>query len=236
VPFDFFQPHVVTALSALLGASIGGYFSTRSQKRERQQQHIRRQLTEFYGPLLALRAQILAKSELPVKISGAADSAWRKEVEWARSGGHEAVRDLRDERSAAFHKIVDDENRIFTEDIVPAYRRMIEIFSSAMYLAEPATIAHFPALVEFVEIWNRSLGKGLPGEVALPAPRSVERTAPVALVASSSNGEGSSEPLDAIAASGSCIAPFPDVAFQQNLHHPYGASKTGLFKTLEGFC
>jgi hypothetical protein len=42
---------------------------------------------------------------------------------------------------------------------------MVDLFSAKMQLAEPSTIQHFQALVEFVEIWNRWLDQSLPPEV-----------------------------------------------------------------------
>ena len=39
---------------------------------------------------------------------------------------------------------------------------MLEIFRAQMGLAEPETIQHFPALVQFVELWNRHLQSPLP--------------------------------------------------------------------------
>jgi hypothetical protein len=34
-----------------------------------------------------------------------------------------------------------------------------------MWLAEPSTLEHYPALVEYVELWNRGLKQTLPTEV-----------------------------------------------------------------------
>ena len=51
-------------------------------------------------------------------------------------------------------------------DIIPMYRKMVEHLMSHMAFAEESTIVHYPAFVEFVEIWNRFLAKSLPREVA----------------------------------------------------------------------
>jgi hypothetical protein len=42
---------------------------------------------------------------------------------------------------------------------------MVDLFTSKLLLAEFSTIQHFPALLEFVEIWNRWLDRSLPVEV-----------------------------------------------------------------------
>jgi hypothetical protein len=51
------------------------------------------------------------------------------------------------------------------EEIIPSYRKMVELFTLQMHLAEPSTINCFPALLEFVEVWNRWLDESLPSEV-----------------------------------------------------------------------
>jgi len=43
---------------------------------------------------------------------------------------------------------------------------MVELFTAKMHLTESSTRAYFPALVEFVEMWDRSLRGTLPREVA----------------------------------------------------------------------
>jgi hypothetical protein len=42
---------------------------------------------------------------------------------------------------------------------------MTDLFTAKMHLAEPSTRKHFGALIEFVEMWERSLRGALPGEV-----------------------------------------------------------------------
>ena len=69
-----FQP----VLSALIGALVVYYFGIRRLGVERRSSFRERQLAEFYAPLAGIRKQIVAKSELRVKISKAAETAWQK--------------------------------------------------------------------------------------------------------------------------------------------------------------
>jgi hypothetical protein len=156
---------LISAGAGLIGVAVGGYFAAFNQKRERQQRFIREQLGEFYGPMLALRAQIRAKSEVRVKIHGAADHAWRKVMERGYSIGIDEVERLDRERFPLFEKILEYNNRQLAEEIMPAYRRMEELWISKMHLAESSTREHFRALTEFVDIWNRWLSGAIPGEV-----------------------------------------------------------------------
>lgn len=156
---------IVAAASGLLGVALGGYFTALNQKRERQYRRIGDQLGEFYGPMLALRAEVLAKSELRCKISGLADSEWRTLMENARKVGEQHLREVDEQRSPEFKKIIEYNNRQLVEDILPIYRKMVEIFRSKMHFAEISTIQHFGTLVEFVEARNRWLDGSLPNEV-----------------------------------------------------------------------
>jgi hypothetical protein len=69
---------LVPALSGLAGVGIGGWITSHNQKRERRETHIKEQLSEFYSPLLGIRSQIKAKSEVRLKVSNAAQALWPK--------------------------------------------------------------------------------------------------------------------------------------------------------------
>jgi hypothetical protein len=86
-------------------------------------------------------------------------------MEHAYKADMENVARINDERCPVFERIIDYDNRQLAEDIMPAYRKMAELFRCKMHLAEFSTIRHFAAFVEFVEIWNRWLDKSIPREV-----------------------------------------------------------------------
>jgi len=142
-------------------------FGTQSEKRERRQQRSSLQLADFYGPMLGLRFGVLAKSELRLKVSNTADTAWRELIEDARNAGTEHVKQVSKERFPLFEKIIENNNRQFAEEIMPAYHKMLELFTSKMHLAEVSTLIHFTVLQEFVEIWDRWLDESLPPEVVM---------------------------------------------------------------------
>jgi hypothetical protein len=169
MPFEILGA-AVAAASGLVGVTVGAYFTALNQKRERQQRRISEQLAEFYGPMLALRAQVLSRSELSLRISERAGSAWQSMIRHAYESKDELraidlVEELTKGRFPDFEKLTRYGNRQLAEDIIPAYRKMVALFTLKMHLAEPSTISHFPALFEFVEIWNRWLDGSLPVEV-----------------------------------------------------------------------
>lgn len=159
---DYITP-IITAAAGLLGVALGGWITAHSQKKQRVHDRIREQLSGFYSPLLGIRARILAKSEVRLKISGATGEAWRLLVSRNRSDVESAEK-IEKERFPDFEKVLEHNNRQLVEELLPLYRKMVDLFADNMWLAEPPTREHFGALVEFVEIWDRWLGGTLPKE------------------------------------------------------------------------
>jgi hypothetical protein len=152
---------LITATAGLLGVLSGGWITRRQQHWERKNARIREQLQDFYSPLLAMRAEIRAKSELRVKVSSAAHGAWTGLFEGRTDP--EFKRQIDQENAPQFEKIIDYNNTQLREVILPLYRKMLAHFGEKMWLAEPSTVAHYGALSEYVEIWNRA--EALPGKV-----------------------------------------------------------------------
>src|SRR5882672_3454171 len=156
---------LITAGSGLLGVYVGGLWGDRRERDKQKTDFVHAQLSEFYGPLISLRTEIKARSELRTKISNAADSTWRDLVAEADRVSIEEKQRLSKERGPAFSAIIDDDNKTLRETLIPAYRQMMTIFREKMWLAEPETRIHFSDFLEFLEIWERVLRKALPNEV-----------------------------------------------------------------------
>jgi hypothetical protein len=177
-------PSIIAAGAGLLGVGVGGFVSAYNQRRERRQRRISEQLGGFYGPMVALRLQVLTGSDLGIKVSAAAGTAWQAMVSRAYTGNDESrmidrFEKLSAERSPEFEKITEYGNRQLAESTIPAYRMMIELFTANMPLAEAETIRHFPALLEFVELWNRWIDGSLPIEVLGQLNHSEEKLFPL---------------------------------------------------------
>jgi hypothetical protein len=76
-------PSVIAATAGLLGIGVGGFLTAYNQRRERRQRRMSEQLGGFYGPMVALRLQVLAGSGLAIKVSAAAETAWKAMVDRA---------------------------------------------------------------------------------------------------------------------------------------------------------
>jgi hypothetical protein len=167
----------ITAAAGLLGVFVGGWFTGRQQKKERQNARCREQLMGFYAPLRGMRAEIRAKSELRLKLHGMAGASWAAQFLGADDADRKAEIDKT--CSPEYRKFFDYGNEQLTEDLVPLYRRMLAEFSKNMGLAEVSTLAYYRELVEFVEVWNRWLKSSLPGDVVTKIDHSEKKLYPL---------------------------------------------------------
>jgi hypothetical protein len=171
---------LISAGAGLLGVLVGGVVATWNQKRERQQRFLSEQLSEFYGPMIAMRSLARAKAEIRLKIDTAADKAWNRNVEEARKYGRpDELEKLSHERFPLFDKILEYNNFELAEEVIPTYRRMRDLCVSKIHLAGSSTREHFSALTEFVEIWDRWLAKSIPPEVVKELQHSEEKVYPL---------------------------------------------------------
>jgi hypothetical protein len=168
----------VPAASGLSGVLVGALLSQWREKNNRRHDFIAKQLAEFYSPLLSIRKELKATRETEIKISRAADAAWRGLCE-RYQGDPDRLRSMTEERRDSFTRIIDYNNQSLRTDCIPAYHRMIDVFRNKMWLAKASTEAYFPSLLEFVDIWDRWLSGALPGEVIEELHHSEERLQPL---------------------------------------------------------
>jgi hypothetical protein len=158
--------HVISAVSSgligLIGVLVGGGISWFAQRRARRNARRAEQLNAFYAPLFGIVAEIRARSEVRLLVDRAASAAWTELVARRQAAGRGRV----DDDDARFAPVIDYNNRQLADVLLPLYRRMVKHFAENIGYAEPSTLKHFPALVEFVEVWERWLDKSLPAEAA----------------------------------------------------------------------
>jgi hypothetical protein len=139
---------------------VGAYFSLRHLRVERRLTFRETQLAAFYAPLAGLRKQILAKSELRVRISNAANAAWQERVQ---SNPRPMLR--HEEEFAPYKRSIEYDNTQLRDELIPMYRQMLKLFTEKYHLAAPETRAFYQEFLDFVEIWNRWLAEALPVDV-----------------------------------------------------------------------
>jgi hypothetical protein len=149
--------------AGLLGVLIGTIAATINAKRERKMTRLKAQLQEFYSPMLGVRSEIKAKSDVRLKVTSIASGAFAEEFGRGPSG--ERISPPTDvvEKYEAIHGY---NNTQLRESLIPLYRQMLDHFTHHMHLAESSTRVNYDTLCEFVEIWNRSLDESLPSKVA----------------------------------------------------------------------
>lgn len=160
----------IPALAALAGVIIGAWLTTRRERAQRKLEFIEKQLKYFYSPLLGLRNEIKMLAQLRVRLHQAADEAWQTLCEEARKKGEDEIeklslKKLSNERSVKFARLIDYDNKQLQEILLPAYRKMAELFRENFWLADSDTRDYYQPLIEFVEIWNRWLDRSIPPEV-----------------------------------------------------------------------
>jgi hypothetical protein len=155
----------ISAASGLLGVFVGAWMTSLNQRGERRVARLREQLQEFYSPMLGMRAEIGAKSATRQMISDVAGKTWFEEQ--IDVSDAELRSKLAQAGIPTIKKLNEYNNIQLREEIVPLYRRMLQLFSENMWLAEPSTQEYYGELVEFVEIWNRHLKETLEPELVM---------------------------------------------------------------------
>jgi hypothetical protein len=170
----WYLPVISPLLSGIVGASLVYYFGIRQISIKRHADFVERQLQEFYAPMAGWRKRIRSKSELRLRVSGAANQAWHEICE--SYGG--AVMHDHEERFKPFKRIIEYDNDQFERELMPLYRQMLDLFTDKYWLAAKDTRGFYQEYLEFVEIWERYLGAAIPGEVIKKLGHSEENVKP----------------------------------------------------------
>ena len=149
--------------SALVGGLVVYIFGIRKLSIELRSTFIQKQMSEFYSPIAGYRKRIRAKSEVRGKVSTAANEAWQ-ELCAPYSEAKEPMLN-HEELYAPYGKIIEYDNNQLREELMPLYRKILDLFTDKYWLADEDTRAYYQDFLEFVEIWERYLAEALPGDV-----------------------------------------------------------------------
>jgi hypothetical protein len=128
--------------------------------------------------MLGLRNEISAHGVFRLRVQNAADAAWRQLCAETENLDIEARQRISNQRGPEFTRIIEYDNAKLHEELVPTYRKMVELFRDSYWLAESETRTYYPDLLEFVEVWNRWNDKALPPEVLKRLEHSEDNLAP----------------------------------------------------------
>jgi hypothetical protein len=148
----------ITGATGLLGVFVGALATLSGQKRIRKNERVKQQLEEFYSPLLGIRNEIRAKSELRTSLHSLAGAAYLQEVE---VHNRNVPQDLKDK----YDKLIQYSEDQLGKGLVPQYEAMVKLYLEKRWLAEDSTLKFDFVLVEFIEIWRRFLDDSIPTRV-----------------------------------------------------------------------
>jgi hypothetical protein len=141
---------LIAASSGLLGVIVGGFIATWNQRNERKITYLIEELREFYAPLLGMCTQVLAKAGTSQEINRSRISERLEQLHQTRNP--EAQSRISDRFREHDNRIEEDNKNQFDNEIFPAYRNMLNRFTSHMWLSEPSTLKFYSELVELVEL------------------------------------------------------------------------------------
>lgn len=171
-------PIAVPAISGLVGVVIGALLTSGRERKQRKLAFLEKQLSTFYSPMLGLRNEIKTHSAFRTRVQNEANAAWGQLCQESDSLSIEARQRITNERGPEFTRIIEYDNNKLHEELLPAYRKMVELFREYYWLAEPETRDFYGDLVEFVEVWNRWIEKALPVEVLKRLEHGEDKLAP----------------------------------------------------------
>lgn len=147
---------IFTAIIVLLSVYIGAWLTKRQIVTQRKLDFCEKQLREFYSPLVGIRKEIETLSKFRVAGEKARRAWWQKI--------HKQGNQIEDSQKK-INSSIEYDNKQLEEKLIPAYRKMVDVFKNNYWLAEEETKDHFSTLIKFVETWERFLSKTHPSEV-----------------------------------------------------------------------
>ena len=159
------MPVVVSGAAGLLGVYVGGFVAQRNEARRRRLEFITKQLTDFYGPLVGLKADIEARAYREGFVSAAAAAMWEARLlDVSDPVKRESI------LAAKSAEIEGLQGRYFAaqrDEVLPMYREMKRIFSEGMWLADSSTTPFYRDLCDHIDSLDQLLNLRLAYETLL---------------------------------------------------------------------
>lgn len=158
---------ILTNIIVVIFTAVFTYYFTFCKKK--RYEFSQRRLDEFYAPFYGYSKSIRANAELRVKASKASGKAWR---EICARNPQPFIE--HDKYFAPFKKQIEDENKRFIEEDIPAYDAMLDLLKTKNQFAFHSTLNWFDQFAEYVALWHRRL----PAETLMELDISEERLFP----------------------------------------------------------
>lgn len=173
---QFLQDLVKTFLPSLIAVAgtLGGvYVAQRHMRRHAREvkalEFTERRVRDFYSPMVGCFKRIHTLSSLRAEVSRTADVTWRGMCARAPKPFLE-----HEKAYEPFKAITEFDNEQLYAEILPAYDRMVAIFTEQYWLADAETQRHYVGFCRFVDIWHRYKAHSIPPAVLLELTHSTE--------------------------------------------------------------
>lgn len=153
-------------ISGLIGVLVGSWLTNRQIHVQRKLDFYEKQLRELYSPLIGIRNEIRTLGEFRVSRLEAS----RKWSDYTCEQGKQISDPIQqqkffEKRSEKIKGPIEYENQQMEKVLLPAYRRMKDVFKENLWLANPDIINYLSTLTKFIETWDRFLSESHPMEV-----------------------------------------------------------------------
>lgn len=146
-------------LPLIIVAFLSYKFGNKKSHYEKKLEFINKRITEFYSPMLGYIYRIEASNLLQKELSELAGEAWKEIV--ANNDKNENL----DEEFKPFQKLIEYDNKITNEEVLPLFYKMHDIFTENYWLAEDSTKQHYLKLSRYVDVWKRFQNDSIPRQV-----------------------------------------------------------------------
>ena len=164
-PFQQYIAPAISAIAGFVGVAIGAWLTSRREQTQRKLKFIESQLSQFYSPLLGIKNTIHRNAELRETLQSIASEQWALICANTEADDPEDKKVLTDQKWPRFKNLIDYDDQKFETEMFPLYQEMLECFRKNYWLADEETRNFYPALLQYVDVWNRNLNDALPYEV-----------------------------------------------------------------------
>lgn len=109
-------------LGIITGAFLTAWLASRRDRVNRRNAFIKKQLKEFYSPMLGLRLEIRTHSELREKLQSTAGAVWQEYCRTLAPG------ESTQQKFEKYRELIEYDNLKLQNELIPAYNKMVALF------------------------------------------------------------------------------------------------------------
>ncbi|MCK5833065.1 hypothetical protein KAH81_05265 [bacterium] len=146
------NPVLTNIIAIILTAGVTYYFTALHFRKQKRYEFSQRRLDELYAPFYGYSKKIRVNAKFRVKASKASEKTWR---EICKSNPQPSID--HDKDFEPYKRQIEDENKRFNEEDIPAYDAMLDLLKTKNQFAYHSTLKWFDQFAEFVAHLHRRL-------------------------------------------------------------------------------